>query len=260
MKKATILHLFLFVSFITTAQTYSVTYNVQKKSISIAIKGSEQLPASIKQQLFAQVKRQDSIMGATIKIYTLTYCNGVSTYALFQGKKITGQTQAPDIENQSNMQIQAISVFVNNEAGVLYKNFSNKIMLKEDAIYDKPFLITDTLQPVNWIIDTATRTIGKFNCTKATATINGQQVEAWFTADIPIQDGPEKFYGLPGLILAVKTAYNSYEAAEIKIINENTVLQQPTKGTVITPTEFTQLEKKKVSEATSSIKSEDIKL
>ena len=251
MKKATILHLFLFVSFITAAQTYSVTYNVRQNPNRVTrVQNSDNLPAGVKQALMAELKKDDSAQ-AVIKIYTLTCCNGVSTYAIFQNKK--SAEQAPSLENQSGIIIQKMTM--GDNTGVLYKNFSNKIMLKQSAIFDKPFLITDSLQSVNWDIDTATKTIGKFNCTKATATINGQQVEAWFTADIPIPDGPDKFYGLPGLILAVKTQNGNYEATEIKITNENTALQQPTKGTVMTGAEFDQLIKKKRNDIKNSFPS-----
>ena len=262
MKKATILHLFLFVSFITTAQTYSVTYNVHQKFIHEIHNNegqSNSLLASVGQPFLTELKKQDSIREATapVKIYNLIYCNGVSTYTLFQGKKTA--EQAPALENQSN--IRSISISVGSgEAGVLYKNFPNKIILREDAIFDKPFLITDTLQPINWIIDTATKTIGKFNCTKATATIKGQPVEAWFTADIPISDGPDRLYGLPGLILAANATNGNYEATEIKINNENTVLQQPNKGTVVTGAEYGRLTKEKLDNFINSIKNGNIEL
>ncbi|RTZ46452.1 GLPGLI family protein [Chryseobacterium arthrosphaerae] len=37
----------------------------------------------------------------------------------------------------------------------------------------------------------------EFNTQKAVCDFAGRKWTAWFTADLPIQDGPYKFYGLP---------------------------------------------------------------
>ncbi len=39
----------------------------------------------------------------------------------------------------------------------------------------------------------------------------GREWEAWFTQDIPVQEGPYIFNGLPGLIVEMKDTGNSYE-------------------------------------------------
>lgn len=46
-----------------------------------------------------------------------------------------------------------------------------------------------------------TTTILNIVCQKATMEFRGREYTAWFTMDIPINDGPWKLYGLPGLIL-----------------------------------------------------------
>lgn len=57
---------------------------------------------------------------------------------------------------------------------------------------------------LNWKILPDKEKIGEFNAQKAVADFAGRQWVAWFATDIPIQDGPYKFYGLPGLIIKVK--------------------------------------------------------
>ena len=49
-----------------------------------------------------------------------------------------------------------------------------------------------------------------YPCQKATATFRGRDYEAWFTPEIPVNDGPWKFFGLPGLILKVTDAENIF--------------------------------------------------
>ncbi|MBA5791899.1 GLPGLI family protein [Flavobacterium sp. xlx-214] len=75
----------------------------------------------------------------------------------------------------------------------------NKIEMIRD-IRKKFFLVTDELN-YKWIITNETKKINDFTCYKATTTFRGNNFEAWFTPDIPINAGPWKWYGLPGLIV-----------------------------------------------------------
>lgn len=56
---------------------------------------------------------------------------------------------------------------------------------------------------IKWKILPNKEKIGKWDCQKATTYFGGRQWTAWFASSIPIQDGPYKFHGLPGLIIKV---------------------------------------------------------
>ena len=58
---------------------------------------------------------------------------------------------------------------------------------------------TESLPHFSWNITEEQKTIDNYVCQKATCTFGGRTYEAWFAPDIPISDGPWKFYGLPGL-------------------------------------------------------------
>jgi GLPGLI family protein len=62
----------------------------------------------------------------------------------------------------------------------------------------------------NWKIDSQKEKIGEYNAQKATADFGGRKWTAWFTTDIPFQDGPYKFHGLPGLIVKISDDANNY--------------------------------------------------
>lgn len=62
----------------------------------------------------------------------------------------------------------------------------------------------------NWKITTEKMKIGEYNTQKATAEFGGRTWTAWFSKDIPLQDGPYKFYGLPGLIVKVEDSGKNY--------------------------------------------------
>ena len=65
------------------------------------------------------------------------------------------------------------------------------------------FVVVDDQLKYSWKITSETKKIKEYTCYKATTTFRGNNFEAWFTPDIPINAGPWKWYGLPGLIVEV---------------------------------------------------------
>lgn len=57
---------------------------------------------------------------------------------------------------------------------------------------------------ISWKIFPDKQKIGNWETQKATAEFAGRKWTAWFCNDIPIQDGPYKFSGLPGLIIKLE--------------------------------------------------------
>ncbi len=55
-----------------------------------------------------------------------------------------------------------------------------------------------------WQIKSDTMTVAGFLCQKAECNFRGRDFVAWFTPKIPVNSGPWKFNGLPGLILKVQ--------------------------------------------------------
>lgn len=76
---------------------------------------------------------------------------------------------------------------------------------------------------MNWKILPEKEKIGEFNAQKASLYFAGRIWTAWFVSDIPIQDGPYKFHGLPGLIIKIedKTKSHSFVLKEIKKLNSD---------------------------------------
>lgn len=65
-------------------------------------------------------------------------------------------------------------------------------------------------RPINWHISSETRKIGEYKVQKAETDFAGRKWTAWFTTDLPYQDGPYKFGGLPGLIVKVEDDKGDY--------------------------------------------------
>lgn len=64
---------------------------------------------------------------------------------------------------------------------------------------------------INWKILSDKEKIGEWNVQKAEADFAGRHWIAWFSTDIPIQDGPYKFHGLPGLIVKIEDKTGSHK-------------------------------------------------
>jgi GLPGLI family protein len=69
-------------------------------------------------------------------------------------------------------------------------------------------------QPLNlmdWSIKDETQIVNGYNCQKATTSYAGREYIAWYDSEIPISDGPYKFFGLPGLIISVYDTKEHYK-------------------------------------------------
>lgn len=59
-------------------------------------------------------------------------------------------------------------------------------------------------EKIDWKIAPETSKIGEYKAQKATTNWGGRNWTAWFSTDLPFQDGPYKFKGLPGLIVKME--------------------------------------------------------
>ncbi|KUJ53268.1 GLPGLI family protein [Chryseobacterium sp. JAH] len=76
-------------------------------------------------------------------------------------------------------------------------------------------------RPLDWKITSEKLKIGEWSTQKAETDFGGRHWIAWFTTDIPIQDGPYKFHGLPGLIVKLEdhTKSHLFNLQGVKNIN-----------------------------------------
>jgi len=76
-----------------------------------------------------------------------------------------------------------------------------------------------TIDKIDWKIEKETRKVGNFDVQKATANFGRRQWIAWFTREIPFNEGPYKFRGLPGLIVEIEDTKSQYKFRLIKSQN-----------------------------------------
>ncbi|MBK1894610.1 GLPGLI family protein [Chryseobacterium paridis] len=84
----------------------------------------------------------------------------------------------------------------------------SKIMYK-DKIFESSFFYYENPN-FDWKILPEKQKISSYTSQKATTEFGSRKWIAWFTSEIPIQDGPYKFYGLPGLIIKIEDEQNNF--------------------------------------------------
>jgi len=82
----------------------------------------------------------------------------------------------------------------------------------------------------NWKIQDKTLNMLGYRCQLATTQYMGRNYEAWFSNEIPIQDGPYKFSGLPGLIFKIYDTEKQFIFTLKSIKKENNTFPELKKG------------------------------
>jgi GLPGLI family protein len=141
----------------------------------------------------------------------------------------------------------------NNLSGKLYKNFITSRYIHKKELLGKVFSIQDSIKIKKWNITNTTKNIGKYKCYKATFTFKENdstdvEVVAWFTNQIPVNNGPALYDGLPGLILELNDGKYSYLCNKIELSKEKIKLKRPRGGSIVSESEFEKILKKKQKE------------
>ena len=92
-----------------------------------------------------------------------------------------------------------------------FRNYPKGKTTYIDKVLSEKFRIEEPMEQPKWeIVADSTKKILNYDCQMARTTFKGRQWTAWFTADIPLDNGPWKLCGLPGLILRASDAQQQY--------------------------------------------------
>jgi len=130
-----------------------------------------------------------------------------------------------------------------------YKNISEGKVLEQISFFGKDFLVTDTVSNIKWKVSAGEQKIIQgYTCMKATYKDSLTNLVAFFTPQVPVSTGPEKYGKLPGLILEIQSAKIHIIATEINKTAVDTPIVAPSKGDKMTQDEFKKLREEKMKE------------
>jgi GLPGLI family protein len=124
------------------------------------------------------------------------------------------------------------------DENVVYSDLDKQQSASQKKVFEKLFLVQDSIRKIKWKITSETRNIAGFECRRANAIImDSIYVVAFYTDEIITPGGPESFSGLPGMILGVALPHQHVTWFATKLLTEpikETDLKAPTKGKVTT--------------------------
>ena len=168
--------------------------------------------------------KKDSIFSFEEKpfLFTYTYSKKKSLYSLI-GSEIIKKDSVKNAEGYYDFRISNTA-----SKDETFKDLSKNTFLKEYAVLNTNFSIKDGLSNFEWNLIDEEKTIKGYKCKKAITTKENFPITAWYCEDIPINDGPDRFYGLPGFILKVELGeFSIIEIDKFKLIDENLKIEKP---------------------------------
>jgi len=123
-------------------------------------------------------------------------------------KKYNGQNSIGSEEASEYLKIR---VLWNN---VIFKN--RNLMTVQDR-FKYVYQYEEELPKMKWNLDKGEKILLSHKCNKATVNYRGRNYTAWYTTDIPINNGPYIFGGLPGLILEAEDVDKKYSFEAVGI-------------------------------------------
>jgi len=119
----------------------------------------------------------------------------------------------------------------------LYKNIQEKTYLYKRPSMDEVYIISDSLPKYKWKVSNESKQIGKYLVVKAEASDPAnpkKKITAWFTPEIPVQNGPKKYWGLPGLMMEVSDGKDIYLCTQIVVNPKDKVkITKPEDGKIV---------------------------
>ena len=258
MKKSIIILLAIFFAKFAIAQSNfqgSATYETKTNygDFKKRFEGNKDITPEMQTMIEQRMKKMSE------KTFVLNFDKNASIYKEEEKLDAPGQSSG-GIRMMSNMM---------GTGGSLYKNIKQKNYIANKEFMGKEFLVKDSLVTLKWKMESETRMIGGYNCFKATAVKAPSKTDfrnlrpkeekkddttkktslldnveipteititAWYTPEIPVNQGPENYWGLPGLILEVndgkttilcsKIVLNAKEKIDIKPVDNGEVVSQ----------------------------------
>jgi GLPGLI family protein len=228
--------------------------------LSVNLLNAQQKSGIVTYERVSQMRARFNINGVENDVpqtrkdkFELIFGNNQSLWKAAEQENTDEQTTSGD-----GMQIRMVMAGAND---VLYNNFETAKKVEKKELFEKTFIVDDSIRSLKWKMTGETKTILNISCMKATATniskrtmmtMNDGKMDrkeitdtaniiAWFAGSIPVAAGPGEYQGqLPGLILEmnIKDGTQTYNAIGLSEKAELSIIKEPTGKKHYTPDEF----------------------
>ncbi len=160
------------------------------------------------------------------------------------------------------------------EESKLYHDLNKNLFIEqiENDFNGKKYLVSENGTNINWVLENESKMIGTYTCYKATYTkkvtteelkLYNDEVEknknnktnlliinepkdktitVWYTPEIPVSHGPDRYFGLPGLILEVIDDTVAILCSKVVINPKRKIkISKPVKGKLIPKADYDKL-------------------
>jgi GLPGLI family protein len=159
-----------------------------------------------------------------------------SVYTSFENEKDVVEKSPDKVEgNVTTKTTRTLSKTVTD----YYKDITNNTLLIEKKIRDKEIVIKNLLHNNQWKLTNLTKKINDLECKQALGKDDkGREVVAWYSEDIPVNNGPAEYGGLPGLIVYLESYSWIYEMQELQRTSDTNEISLPSEKEAITMEEY----------------------
>lgn len=160
----------------------------------------------------------------------------------------------------NNMDLGNLVKSISNKGSTnfIYKDLEKHSTKEEKDFLGKIFLVNDKMPTFEWKLEKETKKIGNYSCFKATTEreqlykedeneeVSKRTITVWYTMDIPISNGPEDYWGLPGLILEVRDGNKTILCNKVVLnTKDNFEIEEPSRRKEHTREEYDEIVEKK---------------
>ncbi len=197
MKKIAFLFLLVSVCVFGQMQRFTYDYTFASDSTNKAELKTEQMNLDVSKN------------GSKFYSYTVYHSDSLMRVDLENQLRTNGSINVKSDMQKGNIRYSVTKTYPDYTVDFLTRIFTDSYSVRED-------------RKIDWKIFPEKEKIGEWETQKAETDFAGRKWTAWFTPEIPIQDGPYKFFGLPGLIVKMEDQSKThlFELKGIKKISE----------------------------------------
>ena len=132
----------------------------------------------------------------------------------------------------------------------LYFDLKENELIRQVEFMGRLFLVSDDIETRPWKLTNKTTKILDYTCMSAEIIQDGKTVVAYFTSEIPFPIGPDDYFGLPGLVLAVEVdGATAFLATSIDLaVPDTSEIAKPGDGKPVSQDKFNMIVQNKVKE------------